>query len=149
MKIALVNAQTINNKMREMYGYHENLGLGLIHACIEKEEGCNVVSYDLRIQRLNEYEMAEIILEEKFNVVAFSVNYATMESAVLIAQLVKLHYSDVYIVFGGEHATYLDVEILERYSFVNAVVRGEGEQTFIELIKYLENGKNLIMNNLR
>ena len=55
MKIALVNAQTINNKMREMYGYHENLGLGLIHACIEKEEGCNVVSYDLRIQRLNEY----------------------------------------------------------------------------------------------
>lgn len=143
MKIALVNAQTINNKMREMYGYHENLGLGLIHACIEKEEGCNVVSYDLRIQRLNEYEMAEIILEEKFNVVAFSVNYATMESAVLIAQLVKFHYSDVYIVFGGEHATYLDVEILERYSFVNAVVRGEGEQTFIELIKCLEDGKDL------
>ena len=26
MKIALVNAQSINNKMREMYGYHENLG---------------------------------------------------------------------------------------------------------------------------
>lgn len=84
MKIALVNAQTINNKMREMYGYHENLGLGLIHACLEKEN-YNVVSYDLRIQRLNEYEMADIIIKEKFSVVAFSVNYATMESAVLIA----------------------------------------------------------------
>ena len=141
MKIALVNAQTINNKMREMYGYHENLGLGLIHACLEKEN-YNVVSYDLRIQRLNEYEMADIIIKEKFSVVAFSVNYATMESAVLIAQLIKFCDTDVYVVFGGEHATYLDVDILERYSFVDAVVRGEGEKTFIELIKCLKKDQN-------
>lgn len=143
MKIALINAQTINNKMREMYGYHENLGLGLIHACLEKEEDYSVESFDLRIQKLNEYEIAEIIIKEKFNVVAFSVNYATMESAVFIAQLIKVYDSDVYIVFGGEHATYLDVDILKRYSFIDVVVRGEGEQTFIELIKCLHKEQNL------
>jgi len=49
----------------------------------------------------------------------------------------------VPLVLGGPHATFDADDILGRYSFVDFIVRGEGEITFTGLLDRLENGDGL------
>lgn len=51
------------------------------------------------------------------------------------ARQLKFDFPHVFIVFGGYTASYFAKQILERYAFVDAVVRGEGEIPLATLIK--------------
>jgi putative methyltransferase len=48
------------------------------------------------------------------------------------AQEIKRQWPDCFIVFGGPQA---HVSYLEKYSFVDSVISGEGEESFLELLK--------------
>ncbi len=48
------------------------------------------------------------------------------------------------VVLGGPHATFLDKEILQRFTSVDFVIRNEGEYTFLELLTAL-NGDDVKM----
>ena len=50
--------------------------------------------------------------------------------------------SDCPIVIGGPHAAPLANEILELHSSIKGVVIGEGERTFVDLVKRLEQGQS-------
>ncbi len=138
MKIALVNPQTENDDMREMYGYHENLALGLIAANLRKH-GYQVLIVDQRVHRLTDREVARRIAREGAELVGFSVNYATLKPALKVAQLLKMIASPT-VVFGGEHATYLDDGLLGEYGCIDLIVRGEGEEGFLALAASLQAG---------
>lgn len=142
MKVALINPQTETDTMREGYGYHENLGLGLIGANL-KSRGHETFIFDLRVHKLNENQVSELIIKNRIKLIGISVNYSTLPSALKIAQIIKLKINDCIIALGGEHATYLDKEILKEYSAVDFIVRGEGEITFLELADRIENKDSL------
>jgi len=138
VKVALINPQTDVPEMREIYNVHENLGLGLIAAYLQKW-GYDVDLYDMRAQQLNEAGMAKVVCSNSYDVVGLSCNYATLPSAVKVAQLIKFSGNrDAFIAFGGEHVSYMDNEILNTYRSVGCIVRGEGEVTFRELVSALE-----------
>lgn len=137
MKVLIINPQTISELMRELYGHHENLGINLIGAYLESEN-FEVKYVDQRIQKLTSDEVIDYVLKEEPSIVMFGVNYVTMKSALVIAQLIKIRKKDIYVVFGGEHATYLDKEIMEACAFVDCVIRGEGEETALCLCKSIE-----------
>jgi len=42
---------------------------------------------------------------------------------------------DIKIIIGGAHTHYLHKKILEHYPFIDVVVRGEGEETLLELLQ--------------
>jgi len=46
---------------------------------------------------------------------------------------------DVLTVVGGQHFTATAKESLETYQEIDVIVRGEGEQTLVELVKALAN----------
>ncbi len=54
-----------------------------------------------------------------------------------LAVLAKKINPSTFVVFGGPHATHQFQEILARYTEVDAVVMGEGEVTFAELVNTL------------
>jgi anaerobic magnesium-protoporphyrin IX monomethyl ester cyclase len=55
---------------------------------------------------------------------------------------VKKFYPNALIVFGGPHATVMDVDTLSKYADVDIVVRREGEETLLELARHVaEDGK--------
>ncbi len=139
MRIALINPQTENLAMRELYGHYENLALGLLAAQL-RPAGHNVELYDLRVDGITESEMVEVLIRENFSLVALSVNYATLPSALRIAQRLAL-FAPVkpYIVLGGEHVSYDDVGILSAYSAVDVICRGEGEITFQRIADAISN----------
>lgn len=65
--------------------------------------------------------------------------HASMDLAGLIRKLVP----GCSIIMGGAHATFSFKEILHKNSPVDCVVLGEGEETLLELIRHLHDGRDL------
>ncbi len=57
--------------------------------------------------------------------------FSTLE---LVAWLRKI-YPKTIICLGGPHATFLDDSILRYYTEIDYIIRGEGEETFLELVR--------------
>jgi len=60
-----------------------------------------------------------------------------------MARLCKKLHPDSLVVMGGLTATRFHQEIVEKYEFVDAVVRAEAEKPFLELLRSLENHHRL------
>ncbi len=63
--------------------------------------------------------------------------------ALAIARLCKELHPSSLVVMGGLTATIFHMEIIEKYSYVDAVLRGEAEAPFLELMDALEGGRPL------
>ena len=83
-------------------------------------------------------EIKERISLFKPEVVGVSVNTPKVPSALKIAEICKTINSDITVVFGGHHSTIKPDEMLLSQN-VDFVVRGEGEETFCELVNHLQN----------
>jgi radical SAM superfamily enzyme YgiQ (UPF0313 family) len=87
-------------------------------------------------------DCAERILDEAPDLVGFSAQCTTYPAVVQISEKIRHKRPDVKIVVGGHNASFVDRLSLERYPFVDCIVRGEGELTFPELVSAYECGKN-------
>jgi radical SAM superfamily enzyme YgiQ (UPF0313 family) len=67
----------------------------------------------------------------------------TIESAIKTAAIVKEAHPEALVILGGVHPTFMDKEILQKASDVDAIVRGEGEQTIVEIASVLAHGEKL------
>ncbi len=85
---------------------------------------------------------ARRILEEAPDLVGFSVQCTTYPPAIQIARLLKRHDPSMKIVLGGHNASFVDRRTLTAFPFLDAVVRGEGEITFPELVDSYSQGRD-------
>jgi anaerobic magnesium-protoporphyrin IX monomethyl ester cyclase len=83
-----------------------------------------------------------LVREIKPQLVGMSVMTFQRKTALKIAALLKSLKPDVQIAVGGYDPSLAPNEYTEPNSGVNFIVRGEGEVTFRELIRALEDGKN-------
>jgi B12-binding domain/radical SAM domain protein len=60
------------------------------------------------------------------------------QGAIEIARICKRLHPESLVVIGGLTATCFHDEIINRYEFVDAVIRGEGEKAFLEFIRGVE-----------
>ncbi len=79
-------------------------------------------------------DAARMILEREPDLVAFSAQCATTPAVLRIAQLLKTSRPNARIVAGGHDVSFVADRILERFPWIDAIVRGEGEATFPELV---------------
>ncbi|MBW1773822.1 MAG: radical SAM protein [Deltaproteobacteria bacterium] len=86
-------------------------------------------------------ECAEMIMEEDPDLVAFSAQCTTYPPVLQIAQRLKEAKKGLRIVIGGHNASFVDRETLVGYPWIDAIVRGEGEITFPELVQAYEKGE--------
>jgi len=80
-------------------------------------------------------ECARQILFFEPDVTAFSVQCTTYPPALRVAEELKKLRPLAKIVFGGHNASCIDELTLSRFPFIDAIVRGEGEITFPELMR--------------
>jgi len=85
-------------------------------------------------------DCADAIMAGGPDVVGFSVQCTTYPSALQIARRIKEKRPGVKIIFGGHNTSFVDERTLAAYPWVDAVVRGEGEITFPNLIKAYSHG---------
>jgi anaerobic magnesium-protoporphyrin IX monomethyl ester cyclase len=72
---------------------------------------------------------------------AFGVLTAVFKNAVDLASVLKKRYPDSFVVFGGIHPTACPEEVLA-YPQVDAVLRGEGECSLMELYRCVKEHRN-------
>jgi len=60
------------------------------------------------------------------------------QGAIEIARLCKKLHPDSLVVMGGLTATYFHEEIIRKYEFIDAVIRGEGEKALLEFVRQLK-----------
>ena len=83
-------------------------------------------------------KIKDIIVEKKPEVIGFSILHGNRWGGIEIARIAKTIDPTVTIVFGGVGATFLWEHFLSHFSEVDYVVIGEGEHTFLNLVKHLE-----------
>lgn len=88
-------------------------------------------------------ECARQILSFEPQAAGFSVQCTTLPPSLRIAEELKKLSPRTKVIFGGHNVTFTDERILSRFPFVDLIVRGEGELTFLELVKALESGDKL------
>ncbi len=111
------------------------LGLGYI-AAVSRAHGHKVKITDLG---LDAYAMTQTLIDWA-DVVGISADTPRYPEAIAIADRIKK--SGKTVVMGGYHVTFLDRETLET-GVVDFVVRGEGEEIFLNLLNTLENNGDL------
>lgn len=84
----------------------------------------------------NTGEILEGIYRRKPDVVGFSCYIWNIEYVLEIANNLKKVLPDTTIIFGGPEVSYNAAEILSKYSFVDLVMVGEGENTFYEYLSW-------------
>ncbi|MFX0042386.1 MAG: B12-binding domain-containing radical SAM protein [Candidatus Hodarchaeota archaeon] len=89
-------------------------------------------------------ETLQWIKQEDPDILGFSTitTSGTGISSAEIAKRVKEEINpNVKILFGNYHATFNDTRILNKYPFIDACIRGEGENTLLEIAEKTEKGQ--------
>lgn len=142
-KIALVMAFLEDHKWKSQLNLRDNLGLSYLTAVLRKE-GYEVDIINAEILFENARQVADRILNGNYDMVGFSCSaQRTFMPTLDILKIIRSEGYDKHVTMGGVFATTAPIEILEYTDLVDSVMLGDGEITFVELAKALEEGRGL------
>jgi radical SAM superfamily enzyme YgiQ (UPF0313 family) len=101
-------------------------------------DGYDVVLFDERLHEDPERELLEAA-EGALCVGVSTITGDQLKGAIRFSRMLRDRYPDMPIIWGGYHPTLLP-ELTAGEEYVDAVVRGQGEKTFQEIVTALEQG---------
>ncbi|HQL70064.1 MAG TPA: cobalamin-dependent protein, partial [Bacteroidales bacterium] len=114
--------------------------LGLISlAAYLNEKGFNTQVFDLNVEIKSSEEFPDFLdtltNHYELNDVVFGISFLTpyVHNSYAVAKFIKQKFPDSKVVAGGAHATFMAEEVLNS-TFVDVVVRGEGEISLFEVL---------------
>lgn len=87
-------------------------------------------------------DIKHVLEDYKPDLVGITAMTTKFGSVLKTAEVVKKHNPRCKVVVGGSHPTFLPEQTLKSKD-IDMIVRGEGERTFLELIKSIENNSDL------
>lgn len=94
-------------------------------------------------ENLESEELVSRIRAEKPDVVGFNCSTHTFLDTLSVIRKVKDALPESIMVLGGYHATFTSGKILQEYDVIDFLIKGEGEESFVELLDRLERGEDL------
>ncbi len=117
----------------QMDGTMEEIGLGII-ASVLRDSG-----YEVKLLAANENEVNYTgILDFMPDIIGLTVYSISKHSVYNVISKIKRLLPSIFIVVGGVYATSSGKELLEENEMIDCVIRGEGEETFIELLQSID-----------
>ena len=139
MKIVLINPdfdEVGNNKSFEkVVNIIPTLGLMYIASVLEKE-GFEVKIIDCYLEKSN-INLYNELKKESPDIIGISTATPTFGDVIKIAEMIHKNFPEIFVVIGGYHVSAIPRQALSSGHF-NAGVIGEGEITFLELVKELQ-----------
>jgi anaerobic magnesium-protoporphyrin IX monomethyl ester cyclase len=83
-------------------------------------------------------QIARLVNDNEPEFVGFTTQCASYPSCINIAKNIKSERPDTKIIFGGPYSSLCAAESMKNFSEIDYVVIGEGETTFIELLRTIE-----------
>jgi anaerobic magnesium-protoporphyrin IX monomethyl ester cyclase len=119
------------------------LGLAQVAAVLE-ENNVNVRILDCTALKVDQHALEQAIRREQPDMVGATALTPFFYDAVQVAEIAKGVNPRIVTVLGGPHVTSLPEETLNEHTAVDIVARGEGERTLVDLVRCLEDGKELL-----
>jgi len=146
MKFSLINASPNEDlderEKRKSVASWPPLGILYLGAVLQ-ERGIEVSVLDQPAKGFTIEETVNWVEKENPDILGFSTFASSGRTAALISKKVKEKNPNVITVFGNYYATFNPERILRKYPSVDIIVRGEGENTAIELVSCLRNKDSL------
>jgi anaerobic magnesium-protoporphyrin IX monomethyl ester cyclase len=118
------------------------LGIGYLGAVLHKNNfQVNVI--DCQAYNLSQQQVREELSKFKPDIVGITSTTLTYKSALKIAKNAKEVCPNCITAIGGSHVTFWDDKALQEEPALDVVVRGEGEQTMLEIAQRVENHQAL------
>lgn len=124
MKVLLV---AINSKY-----IHTNLAVRYLRQYSSQHDEISIAEYTIN-QRVD--EIAADIYRQKADIIGLSTYIWNVQQVLDTAEILKAVNPDVRIILGGPEVSFDPIEILKGHEFIEAVVYGEGEETFKEILE--------------
>ena len=134
MKVALVS---IHRTTRFNPNYYYPLSLYYLKAYANKElaDGVEIAIKDYSSEEASNLIIYDL-LKDSPDVIGFSCYIWNVQKVLGLTHLLKKLNPALKIVLGGPQVTPIADAVLTENEWVDVIVRGEGEQTFAELLKY-------------
>jgi len=123
------------------------MGLSYLAAFLEKH-GHQVNIIDYQVREFNQDQLVDEIAKIQPEIVGVTSATLTYKPALKIVRVVKKAFPNCLTVMGGSHVTVMDVKALEECQELDIVVRGEGEQTILEIVKAISNSRPSAFNEI-
>lgn len=115
---------------------HSSLALPCLAAACAGIDGVETVIREFTINEPRDATLCRMVAEQA-DLVAFSCYIWNIEQTLLLVADLKKVLPRTFIVLGGPEVSYGVFETMERNRAVDCIVRGEGEETFRELVTLL------------
>jgi anaerobic magnesium-protoporphyrin IX monomethyl ester cyclase len=96
---------------------------------------------DAMTNDLSEEQVRQILIEEKPDVIGATAITPSIYKAERLLQIAREVQPQALTVLGGIHATFMYQQVLTEAPWIDAIVRGEGEEIFVNLLRSLEDGR--------
>jgi radical SAM superfamily enzyme YgiQ (UPF0313 family) len=123
--------------IEEETGRYPPLGLLYLASYLKEQTTHKVEVLDAQIEKLSYEALRERIRLASPDLVGIQAFTFTLIDAILVARLVKEVNSKIIVCLGGPHPSIYPQETA-RFSEVDFVIKGEGEYSFLALLKALE-----------
>ena len=127
----------VTKKLDKGREFRQKLGILYVEGYLKEKGGHNPEIIDSLADGLSDSDLRLIIQEKKPDIVGFSVLTFNLLDCLDVARMIREVSPDTKICFGGFHATIYPQETLN-FPEVDFIVFGEGEITFNELVKLLD-----------
>ena len=140
MRISLINPGQMSG---EGFAYGDLtfplVGLASIATCLREQR------FDLEVLEVSAYKLSNAqvkarLMRQKPDLVGITAKTFNIRSAYEVARMVKERSNSVPVVLGGPHASALVEHTFAECPDIDAIVRGEGEETMLEICRRLAAG---------
>ena len=119
---------------------HFSLALGYLKAYALKDrfihDRCEIEIVDFNAEALNVQQVVYYISQSMPDIVGFSCYCWNIGQVLDTARITKKVFPSVKVILGGPEAGPIGQKYLSENPFIDAVVKGEGEHTFADLLRY-------------
>jgi anaerobic magnesium-protoporphyrin IX monomethyl ester cyclase len=96
---------------------------------------------DAMTNDISDDELRYILSQESPDVVGTTAITPSIYKAERVLEIAKEEHPDAVTVLGGVHATFMFKQVLSEAPWVDVIVRGEGEEIIVELIRAIDEGR--------
>ena len=100
----------------------------------------DIVFLDAMTNNMTDEQLRQRLVELKPDVVGCTAITPSIYKAEQVLELCKQLDPKIVTVLGGIHATFMYPQVLKEAPWIDAIVRGEGEQIFLNLVKAIDQG---------
>lgn len=145
MKIVLIFPPNIYQTKQSM----PPLGIAWLGAVLRENGFKDVVLIDSMANRYSNEDIFELLKKEEPDIVGISFGTQIRFAAFDLARLIKKNFPKALLVVGGPHPTLTAQDTLENIKEIDAVVRGEGELSFLNLVRAIDKKEDITNINVK